>query len=1054
MVIGKATVTPTVSVSNKVYDTTTTASGAVNLTGVFSADAASASAVASAYRFNDANVGTAKAVTATGISLGSGLADNYVLSSTAATGAANITPAPLTVTANNAAKFVTQADTAGFAAYSVVGLLGAETQDSAGISAGVTVSRSNAGVNLAAVYSNVLVPSGSATIGNYALSYVPGTYTIVPAGQLLVQTSSSATTYGTAGNNPIASVSYLDAASNTINDLVLSSQAVVGGATVYTYSDGASGTVSFSAAPTGTTLSAGGRVNVGSYGLAAGNFSKTTNNLLSNTATVTGNLAVQPLAIAVSATAGTTTYDSTTKTQAYTSGALSGDAVTVSGVVGQVNAGSYGSHVSATGADVGNYSVTLADNNFTISPAALTLSGATKVATYSGATQTNNAATLSGLLGGDSFTVSGYAQGKNASVYSDALALTPVGASLLSNYTVTTTEGSLTVNKASASVTANGASLTYNGASQTTSGFSATGLVGGELASVLTGVTASRSAKNAGTYTTTASGTDSNYDLTFVDGAMVIGKANLAVDFVAANKVYDGNTSASLTASDNRFGGDVLTVSATGTFADKNVGAGKTVAVTGVVLAGADAANYRLASATSATTASITRLQQVTWVGGSAGSWFYPANWAGGAMPDLSNVASVNIPAGVTVSFDNAPVSPAQAGAVTIEALGSAGNLSMAAGVLNVGAGGITLSALTQSGGALSTSGSLAVASLTQTAGTLAAGRLSTTVGFSQMGMGRMDISGPVHIEATVAPVVLGNLSVAGELLVTSSAGAIMQSAGSALSVGGDVRVSASQNGSAANVLLGNAGNSLRADVTATGADVQLYTSGTLRAQVSASGDAALGSAGALLIRRSTARNLTLTSGGATDLDTVTVVGDLQVSTGNADITQSGPVVVRGSTQLDAGTGNIRLPDAGNDFGGTVKVTAASSTVTGTIATPERMDAPTFVVLPKLVQQHPPYQVTLVKSPDAVDGGVAHIELADTVGDAQIPLPKALQNWIAAAGAELRLEDADAIALKGVSLTEDGAFLRLAASANGRFPSQVVMRGPRGQMVLRIVKTL
>jgi hypothetical protein len=54
----------------------------------------------------------------------------------------------------------------------------------------------------------------------------------------------------------------------------------------------------------------------------------------------------------------------------------------------------------------------------------------------------------------------------------------------------------LTINKANATVTGNSATVTYNGAIQTVSGFTATGLVGGETTSVLTGVTASVSGKN------------------------------------------------------------------------------------------------------------------------------------------------------------------------------------------------------------------------------------------------------------------------------------------------------------------------------------------------------------------------------------------------------------------------------------------------------------------------------------------------------------------------------------------------------------------------------
>ena len=585
--ITKATLTPSITASSKVYDTTTAANGSVSLAGVFSADAAAATAVAASYSFDNANVGVGKTVTASGITLGAGMAGNYQLFSTQASGLADITPAPVTVTAINSAKFVTQGDQPGYGGYAVTGLLGGQTPANAGISAGVTVSRSNSATHEAGEYSGVLVPVGNATIGNYAVSYVPGTYTIVPARQLLVQATSGNTAYGTAGSPVLASVSYLDDSSNTITDLTLTSQAVVGGNTVYTYADGASGTVSFSAAPTGTSLSAGGFVNVGSYGLAASNFSKTTSNLTTNTVTMTGNFTVQPLATTVVATPGVTTYNSTTQTQATTSGLLSGDAVSIAGAVSQRNAGSYTSALSVSGNDAANYRVTYANSNYTINPAVL-----------------------------------------NAT-------------------------------------------------------------------------------------------------------------------FAAADKVYDGNTTASLSSTDNRLGSDVLTVSATGRFADKNVGTTKPVTVSAVALTGADAANYTV-NPTSSSTANITRLAKVTWVGGTSGSWFDPANWAGGAVPDLANVANVTIPLGVTVNFDNAPVGAAQAGPVSIDSLGVAGSLSQSAGILNVGAGGVALNTLTQTGGELTTTGAVAVTRLSQSAGRLSAGSLSTVAPYSHSGSGSLTVAGQV----------------------------------------------------------------------------------------------------------------------------------------------------------------------------------------------------------------------------------------------------------------------------------------------------------------------
>jgi len=75
----------------------------------------------------------------------------------------------------------------------------------------------------------------------------------------------------------------------------------------------------------------------------------------------------------------------------------------------------------------------------------------------------------------------------------------------------------------------------------------------------------------------------------------------------ASDKVYDGSTSASLTgAPTGVLAGDQVTIGTlTGQFDNKNVGTGKTVAISGGALSGADAGNYRL-DGRLATTASIT----------------------------------------------------------------------------------------------------------------------------------------------------------------------------------------------------------------------------------------------------------------------------------------------------------------------------------------------------------------------------------------------------------------------------------------------------------------
>src|SRR5690606_30969981 len=128
------------------------------------------------------------------------------------------------------------------------------------------------------------------------------------------------------------------------------------------------------------------------------------------------------------------------------------------------------------------------------------------------------------------------------------------------NYNITQhKDGTWGVNKAQATVTANSKSTTYNGLNQTALGFTAQGLVNGEDESVLTGVSASVSAKDAGNYDNIALGTDQNYELTFVGGSLEIAKAQIdqVIGITAHNRVYDATTNATLNTSSAQFNGMV-----------------------------------------------------------------------------------------------------------------------------------------------------------------------------------------------------------------------------------------------------------------------------------------------------------------------------------------------------------------------------------------------------------------------------------------------------------------------------------------------------------------
>src|SRR5437899_2278720 len=80
----------------------------------------------------------------------------------------------------------------------------------------------------------------------------------------------------------------------------------------------------------------------------------------------------------------------------------------------------------------------------------------------------------------------------------------------------------------------------------------------------------------------------------------------LTVTSTGINKQYDGNTTTTVTLSDDRVAGDAVTDAYTSAgFADKNVGNGKAVSVSGITIGGTDSGNYALSNTTASTTADI-----------------------------------------------------------------------------------------------------------------------------------------------------------------------------------------------------------------------------------------------------------------------------------------------------------------------------------------------------------------------------------------------------------------------------------------------------------------
>lgn len=738
----------------KIYDGTTNApdgfTPAYTLSGFALGDTAAALSHLT-LGYDNADVATASQIIIDGLSVDSitgtlgSQASDYALAATSLSTAATITRAPLTVTANNHAKFINQTDTPGFAGGRYDGFVGGET--AAVLGGALIVSRSNAATNVAGEYAGVLQPSGLSA-DNYAITYQPGDFTIIPSGQLWAEITDQTHIYGSQTPYEVTRVSYFDGTDiiQLQDGSVAGSSVSIDGTNGLTINDGAGGTATLQLAPSGAQNSSAELIKVGSYQIGVDGPVTENSANFSETVTVTGRHTVTRKTVAPSVAGGVSrVYDGTRQMSdllVTMAGVETGDTVTITGT------GAFDSADAGTGK---GYSITN-----------LALTGADAGNYY--------------LTGGSS--------------------------------TLVGTNGTIT-------------------------------------------------------------------------------PRTLLVSYTGVDKIYDGNTSATVIATDDRLAADDLTITQSATFDSKNVGTGKTVTVSGITLTGADAGNYTV-NATSNTTANITRLATVTWIGGPTGNWHDPANWAGGAVPDLSNVAHVVIPDGVVVTFGTPPVAPAEAGPVHVDGIGSGGTLVMQGETLNVGADGIAIEGIQQSGGVLTSGGGIAVETFEQTGGTTTVGAdLTVTQNFAQNGTGTVDVAGDAVLTDINGGMQIGNLSVGGNFAGTSTDGPITQSGSSAITINGTTMLAANAGGLPADITLDGALNDF-GQVAATGKDITLVDANDLTlTDIIASG------------------TLTTTSEGDLTLGGDVIADAAHLTSNNGSVRQPS-----GSLRLISGPNSIRAHDS------------------------------------------------------------------------------------------------------------------------------------------------
>ena len=366
--------------------------------------------------------------------------------------------------------------------------------------------------------------------------------------------------------------------------------------------------------------------NVGSY---ADNLSGATGSGLSNynITYVNGSLAITPKALTITGYVSYRDYSGAAQTNGFTTdGLVGGDTVTsVSGQGSGTNVGTYYDSLSgAVGTGLSNYTITYQGGALIVLPKALTITGNTGSATYSGAAQTNGF-TTDGLVGSDAVTsVVGLGAGTNVGTYTDSLS-NAVGNGL-SNYTITYVDGALAITPKALTISGGVGSSIYNGSAQT-NGFTTSGLVGSDTVTSVTGLAGGT---NAGSYADILSGAVgsglSNYAITYVNGGLLITPKAVTVTYTAnaASSIY-GQAPAGLSGgylASGLIGGDTLSGTASwATAATTTSGVGG-YAITGSGLG--VGSNYTLVANQAAGNATaLTITPRTLTVTGNAGSLVY-----------------------------------------------------------------------------------------------------------------------------------------------------------------------------------------------------------------------------------------------------------------------------------------------------------------------------------------------------------------------------------------------------------------------------------------------
>lgn len=295
---------------DKTYDATPTVvgTGFSSPVGVVTGDTV---VVSGSALYSSANAG-AQAIVQGSVVLSGADAANYSLSWT--DGSGTINKAPLTITANNDAKFVTTADRTGYAGVQYSGFVAGQQ---AGVLGGSLVLSRSGTDSAAGIYNSVITASGL-TANNYDITYVAGDYTIVPADSLLVRVNNTASIYGADTGYTLASVSYLDDSAGAGNEVEVvlgagTGTVAIDSANTVTVQDGAGAQAVFTLTAASSAYSSANHLKVGGHTLQATATSITGGANFSNNLVIVGSHQVSAKGLTVGMPASASkVYDGST----------------------------------------------------------------------------------------------------------------------------------------------------------------------------------------------------------------------------------------------------------------------------------------------------------------------------------------------------------------------------------------------------------------------------------------------------------------------------------------------------------------------------------------------------------------------------------------------------------------------------------------------------------------------------------------------------------------------------------------------------------------------